>query len=318
MHRQFRKALEDATGQSEFVVAVNVDIRDFTPFSKKTESPNTAMFIKRVYMTLIDEYFQDASFFKPAGDGLLVTIPYSEHTLRDVVRNTVDTCLALVKRFKTICKGDPMINFEVPQQVGIGLARGTVSRLESKGKILDYSGTVLNKASRFMEMARPAGIVFDADFGAELLLKKKRSLFAKEKVFIRGFAESDPIKVFFTKRYTDIPSVFMRPIQSKIWAKQVILTTLTELKKFTSFYHNLDKEPLDPSKIRLKVTHSRIHKGKPQKDYDSIFDYKGIKYLDDAGKPQLKVDYDGLVQKLHGKGVTPRMKITLQILYPEA
>ena len=77
MHRRFRKLLEDATGESEFVIAVNLDIREFTQFSQKVESPDVTMFIKRVYMKLIDEYFVDACFFKPAGDGLLILIPYT-------------------------------------------------------------------------------------------------------------------------------------------------------------------------------------------------------------------------------------------------
>ena len=81
MHREFRELLEKATGFSEFVVAINVDIRGFSPFSKTVESPEVAMFIKRVYMKLIDEYFSNASFFKPTGDGLLVILPYTEENL---------------------------------------------------------------------------------------------------------------------------------------------------------------------------------------------------------------------------------------------
>jgi len=51
MHREFRELLERATGFSEFVVAVNVDIRGFSPFSKTVESPEVAMFIKSLYET---------------------------------------------------------------------------------------------------------------------------------------------------------------------------------------------------------------------------------------------------------------------------
>lgn len=78
MHREFKELLKDATGMSEYVIAVNLDIRGFSSFSKKVESPDVALFIKKVYSKLLDGYFPNASFFKPTGDGLLLTIPYNE------------------------------------------------------------------------------------------------------------------------------------------------------------------------------------------------------------------------------------------------
>ena len=125
MHREFRKLLTEATGSSEFVIAINADIREFTSFSKTVESTEVAMFIKRVYMKLIDEYFNNASFYKPTGDGLLVIIPYTEANLADIVKGTIDSCLALLVNFSSICIGDPMINFDVPKRIGIGISRGS-------------------------------------------------------------------------------------------------------------------------------------------------------------------------------------------------
>ena len=69
MHKLFKDALPDAEGRSEHVVAIIADIRGFSEFSTRQESPNTAMYIKRVYMRLIEDYFPFASFFKPTGDG---------------------------------------------------------------------------------------------------------------------------------------------------------------------------------------------------------------------------------------------------------
>jgi class 3 adenylate cyclase len=162
MHREFRELLNEAKGESQYVIAVNADIRGFSAFSKTVESPDTAIFIKRVYITLIDKYFPNAFFFKPTGDGLLLTIPYEDKSLKEVIRATVDTCLKVVEQFPKFCEDDPMINFETPQKIGIGISRGTVCRLVSKDKTLDYSGRVVNLASRLMDMARPGGIVFDA------------------------------------------------------------------------------------------------------------------------------------------------------------
>ena len=86
MHRIFRKALDSATGVSRFVIAVIVDIRGFSAFSQTRESPDTAMFIKRVYMKLVDSYFNFASFYKSTGDGLLLTIPFNESNLKEMAQ----------------------------------------------------------------------------------------------------------------------------------------------------------------------------------------------------------------------------------------
>lgn len=137
MHRELKKLLEKATGFSEFIVAVNIDIREFSLFSMKVESSETAIFIKKVYKKLIDEYFPNASFFKPTGDGLLIILPYIEENLKEVVTNTIKSCLKILVDFGSFCTNDPMINFGVPGRVGIGLSRGAACRLISENKILD-------------------------------------------------------------------------------------------------------------------------------------------------------------------------------------
>ena len=58
----------------------------------------------------------------------------------------------------------------------IGISRGTVCRLVSKGKTLDYSGRVVNLASRLMDDARPSGVVFDASVGIDLLSEEQAKL----------------------------------------------------------------------------------------------------------------------------------------------
>ena len=45
MHRKFRESLDTAEGHSEFIIVVVVDIRGFSAFSKRHESPDTAMYI---------------------------------------------------------------------------------------------------------------------------------------------------------------------------------------------------------------------------------------------------------------------------------
>ncbi len=123
MHREFRKLLEKATGASRTVLVVNADVRDFSVFSTKVESSDIALYIKRLYIKLIDEYFSNAAFYKPTGDGLLIVIPYDEETLQKTIAQTLRSCFRLLDKFGTLCTKDPMINFPVPQNIGIGLSR---------------------------------------------------------------------------------------------------------------------------------------------------------------------------------------------------
>jgi class 3 adenylate cyclase len=164
MHRDLAALLPKATGVSEFVIALNVDIRGFSSFAKLAESSEAALFLKKVYLKLITEYFEDASFFKPTGDGLLIVQAFEEEELQQMVTGMVTKCLSVVTAFPHLLDGDPMINFDVPRKIGIGLTRGAATRLVSNDKILDYSGRPLNLASRLMDLARPSGIVMDKAF----------------------------------------------------------------------------------------------------------------------------------------------------------
>jgi len=60
MDTHFTQALLDAQGRSEFVLVVVADIRGFSDFSTRNESPNIAMFIKRFYLQMLEKYFASA------------------------------------------------------------------------------------------------------------------------------------------------------------------------------------------------------------------------------------------------------------------
>lgn len=217
MHRKFRQSLGTAEGHSEFIIVVVADIRGFSEFSKRRESPDTAMYIKRVYMRLIDNYFSAASFYKPTGDGLLVTIPYTESTLKEVASNTIKSSLKCYEEFAHICDNDPMVNFDVPRGLGIGIARGTACCLKSKDLVLDYSGHILNLASRLMNLARPSGIIIDGGFTIELLDGQDQELFEKKGVYIRSIAEESPKTVYILKDAVDVPLEYLRPLKGEQW-----------------------------------------------------------------------------------------------------
>lgn len=318
MHRTFRKLLENATGISERVIAVNIDIRDFSSFSKKVESPDVAIFIKKVYIKLIDSYFPHASFFKPTGDGLLITIPYTEEKLQAIARTTINSCLKVLRNFDSFCANDPMINFEVPRKVGIGLSRGIAYRLVSKNKTLDYSGRALNLASRLMDLARPTGIVFDADFGIQLLSDKQTDLFEADSVYIKGIAEKVPIGIYRTKGLIRISPLSRQPLDKIKWNTIEDTKTLKEIKDFApTFLYYPVTEPIDSSEIKIKVEHEGVVRGKKRKGVRNIYQFSNFDYFLDGANPIISVDFDALAKGLKARAVKDSWPVNIKIIYPE-
>jgi class 3 adenylate cyclase len=205
--------LQRARGTSEFVICVFIDIRDFTPFSKLVESPDVALFIKRVFSQVVNGYFSGASFCKLMGDGLMLVVPYDEGNLRSVAPKVVDACFRLLDDFPGFCVDDPMINYAVPRDLGIGIARGTACRIDSDGVVLDYCGRVLNLSARLMDIARPSGIVLSSDYVISLLPQDVAERFARDFVYLRGVAETEPVEVYYTKELTTISPIHREPIE---------------------------------------------------------------------------------------------------------
>ncbi|HWM54729.1 MAG TPA: adenylate/guanylate cyclase domain-containing protein [Solirubrobacterales bacterium] len=265
MHLDFRRLLEKAKGVSEFPIALNVDIRGFTKWSG--DSAESGLFIKKTYIRLIDEYFANASFYKATGDGLLVIFPVDENDPQAAVRATVNMALKIVENFPNLNQGDPMINFETPQAVGVGLARGPASRLVSGHKVLDYSGSPLNLASRLMEVARPEGVILDGNFGYELLTPSIAKRFDSERVYLPGVAPKTGINIFYTKDCTEIPASAKRPIEGTKWGNGVLESTKRELLELPGTYMlSLDSTPADPNSIVCYIRHvSRTTAGRKRK-----------------------------------------------------
>ncbi len=315
MHRNLRKLLEAAEGVSEFIIAVNVDIRGFSEFSRQVESPDAAMYVKRVYIRLVDDYLTGASFFKPTGDGLLLTFPYNENNLKEVARSTISKSWKVIRNFAKICKNDPMINFQVPQHVGIGIARGTACRIVADGKTLDYSGHVLNLASRLMDIARPSGIVFADSFGAGLLSASGIKKFTKGKVYLKGIAEDKPIPVYYSKGITKISSIHKAPLNKIIWKTIQEEKKLSEYQLFGKFYHSLSERPTDPDEILVQATYPKVSKGRRVPNVSSIYEPK-FTYETAGDEYNVVVDYPSLVKKAKEDSIKEGWTIELTIKYP--
>jgi hypothetical protein len=212
------------------------------------------MFIKRFYLELIKKYFKTANFVKPTGDGLLMTFNYTEKNLEKVSAMIVSACMACLNDFPTICRDDPMINFEVPSAIGFGIARGTACCLYSGEVTLDYSGHLLNLASRLNDLARPSGIVIDGSFLKELIPTTLRLMFKEQKVFVRSIAEEAPINVFYLDKFVQIPEGALRPLIGEHWRTQYIAFTPKQLTKITgNFLVNLSGAVESERKIKVSL-----------------------------------------------------------------
>ena len=318
MHKEFLKLLEKAKGRSEYIIAVNLDVRGFTSFCQSVESVNVATYITKIYSKIINGYFSNASYYKPTGDGLIIIIPFTGENLKEVARSTINSCLDLLEKFGSLCINEAMINYDTPQKIGIGLTRGSACCIRTEDKVLDYSGRILNLASRLMDIARPSGIVFDDSFGIGLLEEKTRKLFSEETVYVRGVAEENPMKIYYTKEYTLLPDFYKQPLKEPKWNTDTMNLLFAEFGKLRTgrFWVGLDRKPLDESKIVVKFTYDNPQlKGFAVWHRFSVSD-KRIYFEREGNKYRVGFNSAAIRNFLKEKGVRRDMNIQIDVIYP--
>jgi class 3 adenylate cyclase len=319
MSTELRKLLENAKGTTEHIIAIILDIRGFTPFCKEEESLNVANFIKRVYIRIMDDYFPKASFYKPTGDGLLIIVPYTSESLKDAVNNTMTSCLNLLENFGKLREGDDMIYFSTPDKIGIGISRGAACCISSEGTIIDYSGRVINLASRLNDFARPSGIVFDSKLGLGLLPKEMQDLFLCENVYIRGIAEDKPIAIYFTKQHTLIPPSRKEPLKEPEWVVDTVTEPYRILKE--SCFHDsknyaisLQRKPLDEKQITLEINYLTSYE--TQRMFLLDTSVEGIRYINTGTKHFLYINYPFLMKHIDKDAVKDDTEVNFEVSYP--
>lgn len=305
---------EQADGRSEFVIAVVADIRNFSAFSKAHEAPDTAMFIKKFYAILLKNYFTDAVYAKPTGDGLLMIFKYSEKSLKQVSEHVIANCLKAVADFPSMLSNDQMLNYEIPNRVGFGVARGTATCLYAGKEIIDYSGQVLNLASRLNDMARPKGVVIDGAFMAGTIPEKLLPQFKKtENIFIRGIHEAIPTSIFSSADVA-ISDSATHPIVLENWEKIEKTMSYSAFKKLTSdtLSYKLPKESLSPNKIKATLTWPL----KGLKNHISTIDLATHEYMNDANGPNVRLSVSEMVKILTPKKLsgTASIKFIIQFV----
>jgi hypothetical protein len=212
------------------------------------------MFIKRFYVKLLDDYFREAVFAKPTGDGLLLIFRYDERNLHEVSNYVLSTCFKILDDFPAMFRDDPMINFPTPSHVGFGISRGPSCCLFSGRSILDYSGQLLNLAARLNDLARPEGIVIAGSYLLDVIPEHLREQFRMEEVFIRGIAEEKAISVFCSKPHVALPAYSLHPIKDDNWQLITKNMSVKELNKLAgTFTIDIPSAPASVDKTRMEI-----------------------------------------------------------------
>jgi hypothetical protein len=218
----------------------------------------------------------------------------------------------LVGDFGGLTANDPMVNFPVPDKVGIGIARGAACQLISGRTVLDYSGRVLNLASRLMGYARPSGVVADSSFGPDLIPDALREQFSADTIFVRGIADDEPLTVYYMTEFTSLPDEAKRPAREE-WDKEDHVITLREIKSRKMGRPSSDLPRLvDSSKIAVKIIVP-----KPDSDRRLEWSWHDWTYEEIAGVGTVAVDIDAVPAMIQPWGITKLdTEITLRIFFP--
>ena len=236
LHEQLRELLRSAGGETPQVLAVFVDIRGFSSFSTRVDSPEVALYLRSVFTAMLDTYLVEPDYFKPTGDGLMVIyhLPSDPAQVRTKVNEVLRRSLALVENFADLAEDDILVNVtgQVPQSLGIGAARGSATRLISSGQVLDYTGKCLNLAARLMDKARPSGVVFHDPRANQILDEELNSYFTSDAVYIRGIAESEPLPIHVSDGVvvTRADREPIAPLSRRTWSYSDTWLTVTEVR----------------------------------------------------------------------------------------
>jgi class 3 adenylate cyclase len=312
MHRELRGRLSEAAGSSRWIFVAVVDIRDFSKFAEERESVETAYYLRQTYTKLLDDYFPEASFFKLTGDGVMVIFEHQPHEFEETARSVVSAALRLVDEFPGLNAQDPMLRFRTPTRVGIGIARGAASRLESGEYTLDYAGRVLNLAARLMDLARPGGLVV-AGVPHDILPGEIATRLTDDRIFVRSVAERDSVDVLLTRDLTAIPLRNHFPLGDIEWKRQSTTMSRTDWER--SAGRHLADLGADPTSVEeIKVVGS-FHTGRGQSRRRLAFDIHGFDLELHAGKPRLKMPRSAITDHF-GPTIRPNTKVTVEVVYP--
>lgn len=307
-----REKLEDAQGRSESTVIVFCDIRSFSQFSREHESPDIAMFIKRFYSLLLNDYFVNAVFAKPTGDGLLIVYRYDDKTLLTVSQEVFSQCFKVIQDFHSMFSNDLMINFKTPAYCGFGVSRGPSCCLYSGSMILDYSGQLLNLAARLNDYARPFGIVVDGNYQTAALPKDLAGRFEQKEVVLKGISEDKPYPILVSKQQVVIPESAKLPLRHSAIRNHKTVFTHAQLKKLPGVYALKVPKIVGSSKI-TKLT--LIWPNRRMKGFIRGSEFAEFEFKKGAPYSSLVFDMSKVLDLLKDENLAASSRVTFQVEY---
>jgi class 3 adenylate cyclase len=310
LHERLRELLTSARAESCQVAATFLDIRGFSSFSTRGESFDSALYLRSVFNTILSSHFDDTAFFKPTGDGLLLIheLPLNAEQVPEIVSSILSRAVTLVGSFGQITSDDFMINFPVPQKLGVGIARGSATRLVSDGGVLDYTGRCLNLASRLMDKARPSGVVFSDSHAKQLMTPEVAALFSNDAVCIRGISEEKPIPILISAG-VEIAASDREPIPEArhVWGEEVTLS-VDEVRKSSSHAFYLPRPPRSYERVGVNVEYPLFGDDGHQKNTVSWLDVYGD-YLEQPAGPLVQIDLKDVKNNINMLPATTTSKI---------
>ncbi len=233
-----------------------------------TPTSNVAVYLRSVYTTILREFFPDRSFFKPTGDGLLLihelTLDKSSEWPA-TIQGLLERSIALVAEFPRLTAKDIAVAPPVPADLGIGMSRGSATRIISGSVILDYTGRPLNRAARLMDKARPRGVAYYDTHPEQVLTDSDvASLFRVESVYLRGIADSEPIEILVTGNVVIDPRD-REPINDvqRIFGERVSLTG-ADVRTYDNYPFELPRRPRVLEDVGVRVSYEIFVNGQSQ------------------------------------------------------
>lgn len=311
MYKNLKEQLMGAEAESQFVIAINIDIRGFTDFCRRSDTAEVALLIRTIYLKIINEYFPDVDFCKPTGDGMMIVIPYENH-FREKINDVVNTCLELRTAFESFCNDDVKIYFSVPDKIGIGISRGNACCIKANGNIIDYSGQVLNVANRLMDIARPEGIIVENNFDISIL--NENDLFEPDSVYLIGVAEKESIDIFCQKDSVMITAFNKNPIGIYDWTT---VSRKIESNKISthavSYSINLENEPYSEDAIIVQLFWEDKSSGAV---IDGIYNKDEYKLEKIGNNYRMKINYNLIRKVIESEAIAKDSVVTTVVTYP--
>jgi len=189
---------------SEKALIVFVDIRGFTVWSDKVENAEILESFIQGWYDVINKNFPSATLVKLLGDGAMIVRKMPDKTtaedLKTILSETLKTIKDATKDFNAHCNRlSEEEGTRIALPLGWGIVKGPVKRI-GKGRSLDYVGANLNKCSRYCDIARPTGIVIDAD-DFQVLPETFMGDFSKQTRSLKGI--DDECHVWVTKSISE-------------------------------------------------------------------------------------------------------------------